>query len=104
MLAVIPARHDVDYWNRWCFPWRRWLAPPAANEAASPLRFSRRELRRLFGRFIEHRIHKRHLRRSEIPHLCRVVPLSILERLMGHALVLKAFKPLSAAIGTSLAA
>src|SRR5262249_40213083 len=101
--AVPPARFDVDYWSGWCFPWRRWFSRSAAADPPAS-RFSRRELRRLFGRFTEHRIHKRHLRRSEIPHLCRVVPLSILERLMGHALVLKAFKPLSAAIGTSLAA
>jgi ubiquinone/menaquinone biosynthesis C-methylase UbiE len=103
VLAVTPSHYDVDYWSGWCFPWRRWFSS-ASVEPRPALRFSRRELRRLFGRFTEHRIHKRHLRRSEIPHLCRLVPLSILERLMGHALVLKAFKPLSAAIGTSLAA
>jgi ubiquinone/menaquinone biosynthesis C-methylase UbiE len=103
-LAVTPARYDVDYWSGWCFPWRRWFARRAAADASQPVRFSRRELRRLFGRFIEHRIHKRHLRRKETPPLCRLVPLSILERLMGHVLVLKAFKPLSAAIGTQLAA
>ena len=104
VLAVTPARYDVDYWSGWCFPWRRWFSSPAETGNAPPVRFSRRELRRLFGRFTEHRIHKRHLRRAEIPHLCRLVPRSILERLMGHVLVLKAFKPLSAAIGTPLAA
>jgi SAM-dependent methyltransferase len=104
VLAVTPARYDVDYWNSWCFPWRRWFASPAAGEVDGPARLSRRELRRLFGRFTEHRIHKRHLRRAETPHFCRFIPLSVLERLMGHVLVLKAFKPLSAAIGTQLAA
>ncbi len=102
VLAVTPARYDVDYWNSWCFPWRRWFASPAAVD--EPARLGRRELRRLFGRFTEHRIHKRHLRRAETPHFCRFVPLSVLERLMGHVLVLKAFKPLSAAIGSQLAA
>jgi SAM-dependent methyltransferase len=104
VLAVTPARYDVDYWNRWWYPWRRWFPSPATAEAAAPVRFSRSELRRLFGRFTEHRIHKRHLRRAETPHFCRFIPLSVLERLMGHLLVLKAFKPLSAAIGTPLAA
>src|SRR5579871_7057561 len=80
------------------------LDRPTAGRPVQLMRFSRRELRRLFGRFIEHRIHKRHLRRAETPHFCRFVPLSVLERLMGHVLVLKAFKPLSSAIGTPLAA
>jgi ubiquinone/menaquinone biosynthesis C-methylase UbiE len=103
VLAVTPARYDVDYWNGGCFPWQGWFSP-AALEVAQPARFSRRQLRRLFWRFTEHRIHKRHLRRAETPHFCRLIPLSILERLMGHLLVLKAFKPLSAAIGTQMAA
>jgi ubiquinone/menaquinone biosynthesis C-methylase UbiE len=104
VLAVAPAHYDVDYWSGWCFPWRRWLGRTASTNAAQPVRFSRRELRRLFWRYTEHRIHKRHLRRAETPHLCRLIPMSILERLMGHVLVLKAFKPLSAAISTQLAA
>jgi hypothetical protein len=66
--------------------------------------YSARGLRRLFGRFVEHRIHKRQLRRSEVPHLWRWLPLPLLERLMGHVLVLKAFKPLSAAIPFQAAA
>jgi ubiquinone/menaquinone biosynthesis C-methylase UbiE len=104
VLAVTAARYDVDYWSGRCFPWRRWFGRVAVTDAAQPVRFSRRQLRRLFSRFTEHRIHKRHLRRTETPHLCRLIPMSILERLMGHVLVLKAFKPLSTAIPTQLAA
>lgn len=104
VLAVTPARYDVDYWSGWCCPWRRWFASATAAVTARPLRFSRRELRRLFWRFTEQRIHKRHLRRAETPHLCRLIPMSVLERLMGRVLVLKAFKPLSTAIPTPLAA
>ena len=59
---------------------------------------------RLFGRFAEQRVYKRQLRRSEAPHLWRWLPLPLLERLIGHVLVLKAFKPLSAAIAVPLAA
>jgi hypothetical protein len=54
-------------------------------------------LRRLFGAFVEHRVYKRHLRRGDVPHLWRLVPLSALERVLGRVLIIKAFKPLSAA-------
>jgi ubiquinone/menaquinone biosynthesis C-methylase UbiE len=101
VLAVTPAKYDVAYWHRCCFFWQRWWKgrPPAG-----PLGYSARGLRRLFGRFIEHRIHKRQLRRSEVPHLWRWVPLPLLERLMGRFLVLKAFKPLRAAMSLQAAA
>jgi hypothetical protein len=61
-------------------------------------------VRRLFRGFIEFRIHQRHLRRSDIPHMWRWAPRPMMERLMGRVLVLKAFKPVSAAIATPLAA
>ena len=86
--------------GRGCLPWRGWLR----RSAEGPRGFSRRGLRRLFAGFIEHRIHKRHLRRSEIPHLFRWLPLPVLERLMGRFLILKAFKPLSAAMSLQMAA
>jgi SAM-dependent methyltransferase len=109
VLAVTAARYDVEFWTRACFPWLRWVgwerrgvSPPVP--AGPPGQFSARGLSRLFDAFIEHRVHKRQLRRSEVPHLWRWLPLSLLERLMGHVLVLKAFKPLSAAINVPLAA
>src|SRR5205807_1878486 len=78
VLVVAPAHYDVDYWYRTVFPWRRWWGRLArVNPLAA--RFTRRELRRLFGRFVEHRIHKRQLRRSEIPHVWRWVPRPLLE-------------------------
>jgi ubiquinone/menaquinone biosynthesis C-methylase UbiE len=102
VLAVTPARYDVDYWSRRLFPWRHWLrSEPAPGPAG---RFSARRLHRLFGRFVEHRAYKRHLRRSEVPHLWRWLPLPLLERMLGRVLVLKAFKPLSAAIAVQMAA
>jgi ubiquinone/menaquinone biosynthesis C-methylase UbiE len=105
VLAVTPARYDLDFWVRCCFPWRLWWpGRPPAIPGTEPARFSRRDLHRLFGRFVEHRIHRRQLRRSEIPHLWAWLPRPLLERLMGHLLVLKAFKPLSAAMVTPLAA
>jgi hypothetical protein len=39
-----------------------------------------------------------------VPHLWRWLPVPLLERLLGHFLVLKAFKPLSAAITVRAAA
>src|SRR5262245_40876014 len=97
VLAVTPGRYDVDFWHHLFFPWRRWLGlvPPPD---LSGVRFSGRRLRKLFSRFVEHRVYKRQLRRYEVPHLWRCVPLPMLERLAGRLLILKAFKPLSAAM------
>lgn len=101
VIAVTPARYDVDFWTRVCFFWsrgrRRKTLPtdPARRHSA-------RSLRAHFGRFSEFRIHKRQLRRSEVPHLWRWLPLPLLARMMGHVLVLKAFKPLSAARGVTV--
>ena len=61
-------------------------------------------LRKLFAPFVEHRIYKRQLRRREIPLAWRPLPLNFLQRLFGRMLILKAFKPLSAAISVPLAA
>jgi ubiquinone/menaquinone biosynthesis C-methylase UbiE len=102
VLAVAPARYDVDYWSGLVFPWRMWLQRRSGESASR--RFSRRGLIRLFSRFGDHRVYKRQLRRSEVPHLWRLLPLPLLERLLGRVLVLKAFKPLSAAISVHLAA
>jgi SAM-dependent methyltransferase len=102
VLAVTPARYDVDYWQNFWFPWQRWLRRPFRR--VPPVRFTGRGLRRLFSRFGEHRVYKRHLRRSEVPHVWRWLPLPVLQRLMGRVLVLKAFKPLSTAIAVQAAA
>jgi ubiquinone/menaquinone biosynthesis C-methylase UbiE len=102
VLAVTPARYDVGYWSSLLMPWLRWFRHAPA--ASSAVRFSARRLRRLFGQFAEHRVYKRQLRRSEVPHMWRWLPLPLLERMMGRVLVLKAFKPLSAAITMHLAA
>lgn len=97
VLAVTSARRDVDFWFHVCFPWRRWLQGRRKPAHAPAIRFTGRSLRAMFGRFSEHRVYQRHLRRSEVPHMWRWAPLPLLERVMGRVLVLKAFKPLSAA-------
>jgi ubiquinone/menaquinone biosynthesis C-methylase UbiE len=102
ILAATPARYDADFFYRTCNVWHRWFR--GVTPAAGCLRFSARRLRRLFAAFVERRVHKRHLRRSEAPHLLRWLPLPLLERLFGHVLVIKAFKPLSAAMSPQVAA
>jgi ubiquinone/menaquinone biosynthesis C-methylase UbiE len=103
VLVVAPAWFDIDFWFRCCFPWQRWLFArrrvPTTHSG-----FTRWGLRRLFRRFVEHRIHKRQLSRSEIPQIWRWIPRSLLERMMGRVLVLKAFKPLSTAMALQAAA
>jgi SAM-dependent methyltransferase len=105
VLAVTPAYYDIDFWVRRCFFWTRWLGGEKRRQAVHAAhRLSARDLSRLFGRFAEQRIRKRQLRRSEVPHLWRWMPLAVLARLMGRVLILKAFKPLSARNGGSLPA
>jgi SAM-dependent methyltransferase len=112
VVAVVPARYDVDCWSRWCRLNQR-AAPPAEDRSprcgvgllsASARKFTGRELKVLFHRFSEMRLWKRHLRRSETPHPWRWLPSAVLERLMGRLLVFKGFKPVSAAIGEQAAA
>jgi SAM-dependent methyltransferase len=103
VLAVLPARFDLDYWRRRCLPWHAWLRP---RNTVNPdtVSFSARMLRHLFGRFVEAHVYKRHLRRAEVPHLWRWLPHPLLERMLGRLLIIKAFKPLSAAMPVPLAA
>jgi ubiquinone/menaquinone biosynthesis C-methylase UbiE len=103
VLAVAPARFDIDFWRRRCLPWHRWLRGPCADTPQATT-FSARTLRQLFGRFVEAHVSKRHLRRAEVPHVWRWLPFPLLERLLGRLLILKAFKPLSAAITVPVAA
>jgi SAM-dependent methyltransferase len=104
VVAVVRSYYDIDYWRNRFLPWSNWLrAGQGRGEAPAP-GLSGRSLRRLFGRFGEARVFKRHLRRGEVPHLWRWLPRPALERLLGRMLVLKAFKPLSAAMTVHLAA
>jgi SAM-dependent methyltransferase len=96
VLAVAPGRYDVDFWYGFCFPWQAWLRGRPAIGRSRGVQFSARRLRHLFGRFIDHRIHKRHLGRSDVPHVWRWIPRQLLERVMGRVLVLKSFKPFTA--------
>jgi ubiquinone/menaquinone biosynthesis C-methylase UbiE len=109
VLALASAYYDMEYWHYVLFPWLAWLgmggrAKPTGRRSPSEAQFSARRLRRLFGGFVEHRVHKRQLRHSEVPHIWRFLPLSLLQRMFGRVLILKAFKPLSAVSAHQVAA
>lgn len=96
VIGLFPARYDAGYWQDVLLPLQRlfWRRPPDPTLAPKT---TRRELQGAFAQFSDHRFTRRHLRRGELPYLWRVVPLAVLERLVGRVLVVKAFKPLSAA-------
>jgi SAM-dependent methyltransferase len=94
--VLAPARFDAGFWQDILVPFRRWYRPRV--ELTDAPRYTARNLRRAFARFSEHRVGKRHLRRSELPHLWRWAPVSALARVMGRVLVLRAFKPVAAAL------
>ncbi|HEV3438706.1 MAG TPA: class I SAM-dependent methyltransferase [Gemmata sp.] len=105
VIGLFPAWYDAGFWQDLLLPlqwvyWRRPVDPTAAPKTTA------RQLRKAFAGFSQHRVAKRHLRRSELPHPWRVFPLVLLERIIGRVLVLKALKPLSARTGvhTPLAA
>jgi SAM-dependent methyltransferase len=101
VIVVAPARYDAEFWYSVFCPWRKWSGERRTADAASAA--TSRVLRREFARFVEHRVYKRHLRRANLPPVWRLYPLPLMERLVGQLLILKAFKPLSAALTASVA-
>lgn len=94
--VLAPSKFDAGFWQRVFTPWRPWMRGDGALSPAP--RYSGRSLRRLFETFTEPVTVKRHLRRSELPYLWRSSPLSVMQRVMGRVLVLKAFKPIAAVL------
>lgn len=103
LLGLIPAKYDIGFWQDVLLPLQRlyWRRPPDPTTGA---KMTKKAVRAAFARFEVHRVAKRHLRRAEMPHLWRIVPLFLLERALGRVLVLKAFKSLSAARANAAAA
>jgi len=95
VIGLFPARYDTGFWQDVLLPLQRLYWRRSPDPTTAP-KHSARELCKRFAQFTDHRVYKRHLRRSELPHLWRVLPLILLERLIGRVLVLKAFKPLPA--------
>ncbi len=96
VIGLFPARFDSAFWQAVLFPLERlwWRRPP--DPATAP-KVTGRDLCRTFARFADHRVSKRHLRRGELPHAWRILPLMLLERWIGRVLVLKAKKPIQLA-------
>lgn len=94
VIGLFPAQYDAGFWQDLLLPLQHWYwrRPPDPTSAE---KLSRRELARRFPQFEAIRVGKRHLRRSELPHLWRLLPLIVLERMVGRVLILKAFKPLT---------
>ena len=101
VIAVAPARFDAAYWHARLFPWRRWFS---RAKPGAPRGTTARHLKRDFARFGDRVVKKRHLRRSHLPQLWRPFPLALLERFLGQFLIIKGFKPLSAALAAQVAA
>lgn len=100
VIAVAPAKMDAKFWQDRFFPWRRWWT----GTKPAHVGLTGRTLKHDFSRFADHVIKKRHLRRSHLPQVWRPFPLPLLERLIGQFVILKAFKPLSAALASQVAA
>jgi SAM-dependent methyltransferase len=96
VFALFPAKYDATFWQNVVVPYRRWYRAPV--ELTDAPKYSGGELTRLFDGFTEHRTSKRHLRRGELPHLWRFLPLGVMERLLGRVLILRTFKPVTAAL------
>jgi SAM-dependent methyltransferase len=101
VIGLFPARYDAGYWQDLLLPlqWLYWRRPADPTDGTKT---SARRLKRRFGAFVKPTVGKRHLRRAELPHPWRVLPLVLLERLIGRVMVFKAFKPLSARTGVSI--
>lgn len=100
IFVLAPAHFDIDYWQRWLLPFRR-LFVELTNPLIGPKRTGR-DLKRLFAGFERILVQKRQLRRSELPPLWRVFPPSLLERVAGRILALRATKPIRSASIRSL--
>ena len=106
LVAIVPSRRQPDYLKEFVKRLRRARSRPdgVGSRTAAPRDFDRRSLAQLLARFQEGRIYRRHLRRAEVPHLCRWLPLGMLERFTGRLLLFKGFKPVSASRAESVAA
>jgi SAM-dependent methyltransferase len=102
LFALVPAWYDVDRWQKWLLPYRQLYR--ASEAFLTGPKVSARELRRACRQFETVALVHRHLRRSELPHLWRPLPISWMERLAGRVLAARATKPVIAARGEPLTA
>jgi ubiquinone/menaquinone biosynthesis C-methylase UbiE len=108
LVAIVPSRKEADFMAKVV----KWIRRARSGSdtvdfglsSSVPYSFDRRSLAQLLSRFQEGRIYRRHLRRAEVPHVCRWLPLGMLERFTGRLLLFKGFKPVSASRVESVAA
>jgi SAM-dependent methyltransferase len=100
LILLVAAHYDVGYWLDRLWPLMRIYGQRPADPTTTPKQTAR-QLRRLCSSFVDLRIAKRHLRRSELPHPWRLAPLSLLERLLGRVLICKAVKPIATTRSTA---
>ena len=93
LFALIPAWYDVDRWQKWLLPFRQLYR--GSHDLLTGPKQTAREVRRVCQPFERVALLHRHLRRSELPHLWRLFPLSWLERLAGRILAVRATKPIT---------
>jgi SAM-dependent methyltransferase len=91
VVIALPAHYDSERYQNMLMPWRWFQSKPSAVGATKAALWD------AFVGFEGLHVKKRHLRRSQLPYLWRWLPLPLTERMMGKFLILKAFKPLSAA-------
>ncbi|MFM7151015.1 MAG: class I SAM-dependent methyltransferase [Gemmataceae bacterium] len=116
ILVVAPAYYNINYWCRLLRFDHSEPAPSALETdpvnkhkvvglfSPSAHRFRAADLRKIFDRFPESRVRKRHLRRSEVPSFLRWAPLSLLEKFFGKLVIYKGFKPVQTCLPQSAAA
>jgi SAM-dependent methyltransferase len=97
IFGLFPAHYDVRYWRRKVMPYLRLVTPETLAPGTAP-GLTGRQIKSLFQDFEKLGLWRRHIRRTELPILWKFFPLPIMERLMGHVLVVKAFKPISTAL------
>lgn len=100
VFGLFPARFDVRYWHAKILPLLRFARKNIVAPGTAP-GITARELTSFFSSFEKRGIWRRHLRRNELPWLWKPFPLPIMQRIMGHVLIVKAFKPISAATAPS---
>ncbi|MFO0936654.1 MAG: class I SAM-dependent methyltransferase [Gemmataceae bacterium] len=103
LFGLFPAHFDVRYWRRKFLPLLRFVGTDTLAPGTAP-GLSSTELRSLFSRFEKIGLWRRHLRRTELPLIWRLLPISLMQRVMGHVLIVKAFKPISSAMSSNVRA
>ena len=68
VIGLFPAKYDAGFWRDWLYPPHHLYRRHHAGPTTAP-KTTGRDLRAALAQFIEHRTTKRHLRRSELPHI-----------------------------------